>query len=233
MVSQQVEFQPKLRSIKTMWGVDGFTESENWNDIFARIKADGFDGVEMIAPFFLMPGMQDALKTAGLELCAQVHTSSAVREGLAGFRYNTSYSVKDHLDSLKDLAQEAKKVGAFIVNSHSGCDSWSIEDAREYLRGALVIEKELGLPICHETHRRRLFWNPFNFRDILKGQEDLKDIKVNIDISHWVVCLERIFASPESIQENGDVDAWWPEILDMLKNNVWLIHARVGYGEGP
>ena len=52
----------------------------------------------------------------------------------------------------------------------------------------------------HETHRRRLFWNPFNFRDVLKDQEDLKDIKINLDISHWVVCLERIFDSPESHQ---------------------------------
>lgn len=31
-----------------------------------------------------------------------------------------------------------------------------------------MIEKEVGLPIAHETHRRRLFWNPFNFRDVLK-----------------------------------------------------------------
>ena len=58
----------------------------------------------------------------------------------------------------------------------------------------------MGLPIVHETHRRRLFWNPFNFRDILKGQEDLKEIKINLDVSLWVVCLERIFDSPESHQ---------------------------------
>jgi len=216
-----------------MWGVEKFDDSKEWKSIFARIKGDGFDAVEMMPVFFLMEGMPEALKEAGLELVGQLHTSSAVRDGLAGFRYNTSYSVKDHLASLKELSHEAKKAGAFIINSHSGCDSWSIEDAREFLRGALEIEKELGLPICHETHRRRLFWNPFNFRDILKGQEDLKDIKVNIDISHWVVCLERIFASPESKIENGDVDGWWPEVLDMLKNNCWLIHARVGYGEGP
>lgn len=180
-----------------------------------------------------MPGFMDALKEAGLELVAQLHTTSAVREGFAGFRYNTSCSVKDHLASLKELATEAKQVGAFIINAHSGCDSWSIEDAREYLRGALAIEKEVGLPICHETHRRRLFWNPFNFRDILKGQEDLQDIKICSDISHWVVCLERIFDSPESHQMNGDVDGWWPEVLDMLKSRCLLIHARVGYEEGP
>ena len=32
---------------------------------------------------------------------------------------------------------------------------------------------------------------------------------------------------------NGQVDGWWPEVLDMLKNKCILIHARVGYEEGP
>ena len=32
---------------------------------------------------------------------------------------------------------------------------------------------------------------------------------------------------------NGDVDGWWPEVLGMLRDRVWLIHARVGYEEGP
>ena len=138
----------------------------------------------------------------GLELIAQIHTTSTVREGWAGFRYNTSCKIEDHLASLKELSLEAsrkvstgyntppavtqnscspsfytlslpplaflprcpcfifsnsqgKKAGAFLINSHSGCDSWSIEDARTFLRGALVIEKEVGLPIVHETHRRR------------------------------------------------------------------------------
>ena len=85
-------------------------------------------------------------------------------------------------------ALQAKQVGAFLINSHSGCDSWNIDEARTFLRGALAIEEEVGVPIVHETHRRRLFWNPFNFRDILKGQPDLIDVKINLDVSHWVVC---------------------------------------------
>jgi len=232
-LSPQDEFQPKLRSIKTLWGADGADDPKQWKSLFARIKAEGFDAVETLPIIWLMPGFMDALKEAGLEFVAQMHTSSTVRNGFAGFRYITSSSVKDHLASLKELSLDAKKVGALMINAHSGCDSWSIEDAREFLRGALAIEKEAGLPICIETHRRRLFWNPFNFRDILKGQEDLKDIKINLDISHWVVCLERIFDSPSSKHENGDDGWWWDEIFDMVKHHCFLIHARVGYQEGP
>jgi hypothetical protein len=43
-------------------------------------------------------------------------------------------------------------------------------------------------------------------------------VKVNLDISHWVVCLERIFATEQSLQENGTCDEWWPGVLEMLKN---------------
>lgn len=180
-----------------------------------------------------MPGFTDALKEHGLELVGQVHTTSDV-SSLANFKYCTKYSVEDHLASLKELATIQKEAGAFMINSHSGCDSWSIAEAKEYLAGALKIEKELGIPICHETHRRRIFWQPYNFRDILKDDESLKDVKCTLDISHWVVCLERIFATEESGKENGEgMDYWWPEILEMLKQRTGLIHGRVGYGEGP
>jgi hypothetical protein len=184
----ETEFQPRLRSIKTLWGVEGSDDPTQWKSLFARIKAEGFDAVECCM-IWLMPGFAAALREAGLELVAQVHTTSNVRDGWAGFRYNTSSSVDDHLASLQELALEAKRVGEYLVNAHSGCDSWGLEDARRYLRGALVIESEVGLPICHETHRRRIFWNPFNFRDILKGQGDLDDVKITIDISHWSVPL--------------------------------------------
>ena len=119
------------------------------------------------------------------------------------------------------------------MNAHSGCDSWSVAEAREYLRGALVVEHEVGIDICHETHRKRIFWNPFNFREIIKGDETLSKLKVNLDISHWVVCLERCFATEASERENGAVDMWWPEVLDLLKHHVFMMHTRVGYGEGP
>ena len=45
--------------------------------------------------------------------------------------------------------------------------------------------------------------------------------------------LERTFDSPESHQMNGQVDGWWDEVLGMLQDRCWLIHARVGYEEGP
>ena len=64
--------------------------------------------------------------------------------------------------------------------------------AEEYLLKALEIEKELQIPIVHETHRRRIFWNPFQLRDLLKENSLLRSLKINLDISHWV-CVVRFF----------------------------------------
>ena len=144
----------------------------------------------------------------------------------------TSKTVSDHISSFRTLVTEAKQSGAIFVNSHSGCECWTINESRIFLAEALKIEKEVGINVMHETHRKRILWNPFNYRDVLLGQKELADIKVNLDISHWVVILERCFGSKESDIENGSDDSWWTPVKDMLKQNVRFVHARVGWAEG-
>ena len=172
--------------------------------------------------------MKQALDNAGLDLVCSIHTTSDWSQ----FRYKTSGKVQDHIDSFKSLAEDALIYQPLHLNSHSGCDSWTIDQTRQFLRGALEVEKSLNTTIVHETHRRRIFWNPFNFRDVLKNQPDLEKVLINLDISHWVCVLERIFGSETSLHENGP-DEWWPEILEMVNERTFMIHARVGYAEGP
>ena len=59
-----------------------------------------------------------------------------------------------------------------------------------YLKAALGIAAELGIPVAHETHRRRLLWNPWQARDLMKA---VPELMVNADLSHWVCACERIF----------------------------------------
>jgi len=75
-----------------------------------------------------------------------------------------------------------------------------VDETRRFLRAALEVEAEAGLPLLHETHRcgaarasaassclgrphaghrRRIFWNPFIFRDVLLGCDDLSRVKVS------------------------------------------------------
>ena len=223
-----------LKLFKTMWGVPEIADAEKRPEMLKRVVADGFIGIEMSSFSYLIPGVVDDVKAAGLQIVAQAHTSS-IRDAPDGFyKYMGAWEVQTHLDSLRSTALEAKEMGAIALNSHSGVDGWSVDQARSFLRGALLVESEVVIPIFHETHRRRLFWNPFQTRDILQGQEDLAGIKLNSDISHWVVCLERPFATQASFQDNSDqVDPWWPEVLALLKKHCCMIHARVGYAEGP
>jgi len=156
-----------------------------------------------------MPGFKQALASAGLVLVAIIHVTSVVDKGFEGFRVMNGTQVQDHVDSLRAIGTMAVQAGAIFINAHSGCDSWTIHQARQYLTEALKIEAELGVNIVHETHRRRIFFNPFNFRDIL-ADPSMAKVKINLDISHWVVVLERIFATEQSLKENGPVDEWWP-----------------------
>lgn len=46
----------------------------------------------------------------------------------------------------------------------------------------MELEKGFGFVISHETHRKRIFYNPWDTRDFL---EKFPDIKVTADLSHW------------------------------------------------
>jgi hypothetical protein len=48
-------------------------------------------------------------------------------------------------------------LGAVMINSHSGHDSWGSGDkALSFFKYALKVEKALDIPIVHETHRRAM-----------------------------------------------------------------------------
>lgn len=123
---------------------------------------------------------------------------------------------------MRKYVKEAKSWNASFINSHSGCDSWSFDESIKFFEEALKIEKEEGITIVHETHRQRVFYNPWITRDVLKR---LGDLKVNADLSHWAVVCERL------LNDKNDDD--WPEIIQLVAKSCYLIHARVGYQQGP
>ena len=47
--------------------------------------------------------------------------------------------------------------------------------------------------------------------------EACPDIKLNCDISHWIVVCERLFKTED----------WWPKMFEILVERSRLIHARV------
>mmetsp|Transcript_1722 Transcript_1722/g.1963 ORF Transcript_1722/g.1963 Transcript_1722/m.1963 type:complete len:170 (-) Transcript_1722:1582-2091(-) len=79
-----------------------------------------------------------------------------------------------------------------------------------------------------QIYFRRLFFNPYVTRDILRHPSISGQIELTADLSHWVCVCENIFDEDTPRDED-----WWPETLELVASHTALIHCRVGYTEGP
>ena len=97
---------PTLKVAKTLWGVDEAADTGKWDALFARIKAEGFDGVEAIALTWRAdPALFTSLLTKhGLALICQIHTTGGdIVDG--EYVYCSSCKLEDHIASFKALTQ--------------------------------------------------------------------------------------------------------------------------------
>ena len=81
----------------------------------------------------------------------------------------------------------------------------------------MVLSKETGIPIYHETHRGRMMFAAHTTHEFIKKYPALK---LTLDISHW--CNVH-----ESMLENQQ------QAVEAALERTEHIHARVGYQEGP
>jgi sugar phosphate isomerase/epimerase len=126
-----------------------------WDAVFKRIKADGFDGIETDVRFGEhLAHFTEMREKHGLELIGHLKTDDWSNPA------TMSIAVDDHIASFRRLATGCKAAGAVLINSHSGHDSWSVAEAERFFVVALDVERELGIPITHETHRRRQLYSP-------------------------------------------------------------------------
>lgn len=149
---------PTLSLAKSLWGVAEAEDPGAWDGLFSRIKAEGFEAVEAITLTWRKDASRftQLLEKHGLQLICQIHTAGGDLDPVTGgYTYCGSNKLHDHLASFVKLASEAKALGAVLINSHSGHDSWgSGEKAVSFFKHALKVERALGVPIVHETHRR-------------------------------------------------------------------------------
>jgi hypothetical protein len=82
---------------------------------------------------------------------------------------------------------------------------------------SLRLEEQIGIPIAHETHRRRPFFSPMNTMAILR---ELPEIRLNIDFSHWCCVSESLLDDQE-------------RAIHLAAEHAIHLHGRVGYENGP
>jgi hypothetical protein len=194
-----------LKLIRHLWGV---APTRNLEERLPRWREVGYSAVEVSIRIWPdHAGLLRFLKSTGWDWIPQVFSNDFCGGG----------SVREHLDSLRAQIEECLEHRPLFINAHSGSDTWSLAEAVDFYGAVMDLEKRLGVPIAHETHRLRYFGNPWTTRPIL---ERFPDLKLTCDFSHWVCVAERL------------LDDCGP-ILQLAAAHCHHLHARVGFEEGP
>ncbi len=185
----------KLLVFRALWGMTGSLPQQ-----IAQIASAGYDGVEC----FPLEGvsipvseLRPLLEQYGLKLIVGGMVSSADQIGTK-------------LDQLAEYLP-------LKINLHSGRDAMPHDAGSAFFEAALTHTQRLQIEVCHETHRGRLLYTPWDTAFYLR---QFPELKITADYSHWVNVCERL----------PDDQA---EALTLANERTIHIHGRVGYPEGP
>ncbi len=201
----------KLQLFKTLWGAVGAgSPHPTLQEAIPAVAADGFEGVAFaLIAHQLEPGIGSLQQLR--ELCNEHGL------GIATLVQTSGDTVKDHLKRLRSEFQEAAPLKSRHLICHGGRDAFDDGQAVQFYSEALKMEDDLGLTVAHETHRSRILYNPWTTARMLERFENLK---LALDLSHWVVVAERL------IDDQLD-------IIRAAAARTIHIDARVGYPQGP
>jgi len=186
----------QLKVYKSLWGMEGALEEQ-----FKRIKEAGYDGVESAAQEITDPAKFRALlKDYDLDYIALIYT-----EG------------NDHTTHFDRVIDNALTYSPSKIVAHAGRDIMPFVRQIRFFVHALLVEEKIGVPIAHETHRRRPLFSPMNTVSVLR---ELPDLRVNIDYSHWCCVTESMLEDHR-------------EAIELTSEHTIHFHGRVGYENGP
>lgn len=193
--------QEKVLFFQTDWGnqlsLDAFCE---------RAKTSGYDGVELWLP--TATDKQEALKAALKKHGLLLNLLHGTNKGLP---------FKESLEQYKSALEALMLWKPVLVNSQTGSDFFTLEENRAFIDAANSISAEHNIPVYHETHRGRF---SYNLPDTNKYLALIPDLRLTLDISHWMVVHESLLQGKDEL------------LRDVLKKSNH-IHARIGYAEGP
>lgn len=197
----------QLKVFKTLWGFTG-----SYTDAIEQAIRQGYDGIEGPVPETIEAAEQfsELLRHNNLLYIAEVATTG-------NYVPDRRLTVKDHLNYLEERLTYLKILQPEFITCLGGCDAWSESDSIKFLTMAMDIVTNNDMEISFETHRGRIFFNPWITERIIK---EIPSLKLTCDFSHWsVVC--------EGLQDTEE------DIIKSLLPNAWHVHGRVGYDQGP
>lgn len=197
----------ELQLYKTLWGFSG----EIATAVVEAVQA-GMQGIEGPAPAELAERAvwKDLLTDAGLNYIAEIATAG-------GFVPRRHATLEEHLQSVEAGIAHSLDLEPLFITCLGGCDAWPESMSVEFFGRAMELAERAGVAISFETHRSRSTFHPWTTLRII---EQLPEMRLTCDYSHWCVVCERLIDTE-------------PEVLAALAPRARHIHARVGYDQGP
>lgn len=186
----------------SVWGLDAPTIEAK----LRRIKAGGFDGVELEVPLDAdtCRRARRCLDDLGLAVVAQQWRTAG-------------RTPEEHMASLEPQYERARLLQPLYLNSHTGCDHFTREQNLAVIDHAESLARQHGLAVYHETHRGRALFSAPATEALLAARPELK---LTADFSHWCCVHESLLADQA-------------ERVGWAIRRAYAIHARVGHAEGP
>lgn len=199
----------ELQIFRSRWGFRGSLE-----EAIATAHSDGFDGLE--APVPTTPEATEhlaaALGTAQLTYIGEICTGG-------GYVPRRQATPEEHLTDLAEALSRLRLSGLrpLKLNVIGGCDAWPESVSQSFFRRAIALGQRTDIPLCFETHRSRSLFQPWVTARLV---EQIPELHLTADLSHWCVVCERL------------MDSEW-DVIEAIAPRVTHIHARVGYDQGP
>ena len=193
----------KILYFRSVWGMDAYPTLE---EKFKKIKAGGFDGVELDVPLDVetCQRARQSLDELGLEVIAQQWRTAG-------------NSVAEHQASFASQYQRALLLRPLYLNSHTGCDHFTLEQNLEIFDHMSGLADQHGVQVYHETHRSRALFCLPSAMQLLAARPQLRFVA---DFSHWCCVHETLLADQS-------------ERVERAMQNAYAIHGRIGFPEGP
>jgi hypothetical protein len=193
----------KILYFRSVWGMDDCPTLEAK---FQKIKAGGFDGVELDVPLDVetCQRARQSLDELGLAVVAQQWRTSG-------------RTVAEHTASFEQQYERALLLKPLYLNSHTGCDHFTLKENLAIFDHATALADKHGVEVYHETHRSRALFCLPAAMELLDARPKLKLVA---DFSHWCCVHETLLADQ-------------PERVERAMKNAHAIHGRIGFPEGP
>ncbi len=123
----------------------------------------------------------------------------------------------EHLEKYQSWFEKISQYPCVKINSQTGKDYFTFEQNQKLIEFTFQYAKLHDVEIVHETHRNKFSFAAHITKTFL---EKIPDLRVTLDISHWVNVAESYLEDQQ-------------QAVDLAISRTDHIHARVGFPEGP